>query len=41
MKMEEALVEQELHAAPKLFLMEDLDKEQREKVKVRVLLSHL
>ena len=33
MKMEEALVEHELHAAPKLFLMEDLDKDQREKVK--------
>ena len=36
MKMEEALIEHELHAAPKLFLMEDLDKEQRERVKVRI-----
>ena len=35
MKMEEALVEHELHSAPKLFLKDDLDKEQRERVKVR------
>ena len=41
MKMEEALVEHELHSAPKLFLMEDLDKDQREKVKVRVSVTFL
>ena len=34
MKMEESLVEHELHASPKLFLMEELDKEQRERIKV-------
>ena len=34
MKMEESLVEHELHAAPKLFLKDDLDKETRERVKV-------
>ena len=41
MKMEEALVEHELHSAPKLFLMEDLDKEQRERVKVRISVTFL
>ena len=34
MKMEESLVEHELHASPKLFLMEEIDQEDREKIKV-------